>query len=71
MKSAIFLIGFIFLAQINFDSTSTTIVKGIVVDESGSPLIGANVLVKGTTIGTITDIDGTFQIVVEVESKLI
>lgn len=35
-------------------------VKGIVKDSSGEPIIGANVLVKGTSIGTITDMDGNF-----------
>ena len=35
-------------------------VAGVVLDEAGLPVIGANVLVKGTTNGTITDIDGRF-----------
>lgn len=30
--------------------------------QTGEPLIGANVLVKGTTSGTVTDFDGTYQI---------
>lgn len=37
-------------------------VKGVIQDASGSPLIGANVIVKGTTIGTITDFDGKFTL---------
>ena len=37
-----------------------TTVKGIVTDETGEPLIGAGVLVEGTTIGTITGIDGDY-----------
>lgn len=37
-------------------------VKGTVVDESGIPVIGANVIVAGTTNGTITDIDGNFTL---------
>ena len=37
-------------------------VKGIVKDSSGEPIIGANVVVKGTTNGTITDFDGNFQL---------
>ena len=37
-------------------------VKGIVKDTAGEPVIGANVLVKGTTNGTITDFDGNFQL---------
>lgn len=40
-------------------------IKGIVVDENGEPVIGANVLVKGTTNGTITDMDGNYVINVE------
>lgn len=35
-------------------------VKGTVKDQTGEPVIGANVLVKGTTNGVITDIDGKF-----------
>lgn len=37
-------------------------VKGTVVDKNGEPIIGANVVVKGTTNGTITDIDGNFSL---------
>jgi len=37
-------------------------ITGKVVDASGEPLIGVNVLVKGTTVGTITDYDGKYQI---------
>lgn len=35
-------------------------VSGQIVDGSGEPIIGASVLLKGTTVGTITDIDGNF-----------
>ena len=35
-------------------------VTGIVKDANGEPVIGANVMVKGQSIGTITDIDGRF-----------
>mgnify|MGYP002247783745 FL=1 len=35
-------------------------VKGLVKDTTGEPIIGANVVVKGTTNGTITDFDGNF-----------
>lgn len=36
--------------------------SGCVVDESGAPLIGVSVLVKGTTTGTVTDLDGCFSL---------
>ncbi len=35
-------------------------VRGTVTDTSGEPLIGVTVQVKGTSVGTVTDIDGTF-----------
>lgn len=37
-------------------------VTGVVVDTNGNSIIGANVVVKGTTNGSITDIDGKFTI---------
>lgn len=37
-------------------------VRGIVKDQMGEPMIGANVLVKGTSNGVITDIDGKFAL---------
>lgn len=37
-------------------------VTGIIVDAAGEPVIGANVLVKGTTNGVITDIDGNYTL---------
>ena len=38
--------------------------KATVVDEAGQPVIGASAVVKGTTIGTTTGIDGTFTLAV-------
>lgn len=37
-------------------------VSGQVVDDQGVPLIGANVVVKGTTVGTVTDFDGNYSL---------
>ena len=38
-------------------------ITGVIVDtDSGEPLIGASVLVRGTVAGTITDVDGSFSI---------
>ncbi|WP_239469218.1 SusC/RagA family TonB-linked outer membrane protein [Bacteroides caecigallinarum] len=37
-------------------------VKGVVKDKTGEPVIGANVVVKGTTNGCITDFDGNFSL---------
>lgn len=38
------------------------LVKGTVLDERGEPLVGVNVMLKGTTTGTITDMDGKFTL---------
>lgn len=40
----------------------TGICQGIVKDATGESVIGASVIVKGTTNGTITDIDGNFSL---------
>lgn len=45
-------------------------IKGKVLDDQGIPVIGANVVVKGSTIGTVTDIDGNFTLVVPVNATL-
>lgn len=45
----------------NFAMAQRT-VTGTVLDEDGIALIGANVLVKGTTAGTVTDIDGNYSL---------
>ena len=38
------------------------VLKGAVKDQNGEPVIGANVVVKGTTNGTVTDVDGNFTL---------
>lgn len=39
-------------------------VSGVVTaEEDGQPIVGASVLVKGTSIGAITDVDGRFSII--------
>lgn len=39
-----------------------TTVSGIVKDDTGEPVIGASVLVKGTTSGTVTNVEGYFSV---------
>lgn len=45
-------------------------VKGTVVDETGMPIVGAAVVVVGSTTGTVTDIDGNFQMSVPSNASL-
>ena len=46
-------------------------VKGIVKDNFGEPVIGANVTEKGTTNGMITDLDGNFSLTVQKNATLV
>ena len=53
-------------------SQQSQTVKGVVVDKStGEPIIGANVVVKGTTNGVITDIDGNYSLNVSSKNAVI
>ena len=45
-------------------------VSGIVKDENGEPIIGANVVEKGTTNGTVTDMDGKYTLTVTLGGSL-
>lgn len=38
------------------------VISGVVLDQSGEPIIGANVVERGTTNGTITDLDGRYSL---------
>lgn len=67
MASVLFIIDLqpIWAAYVNEQHSVTqqiATVKGQVVDGSGEPIIGASVLVKGTTNGTITDVNGDFTL---------
>ncbi|KKB54401.1 SusC/RagA family TonB-linked outer membrane protein [Parabacteroides sp. HGS0025] len=39
----------------------SSLIRGVVKDSNGDPLLGVNVIVKGSTIGAVTDIDGNFS----------
>jgi len=51
-------------------NSKTIKVNGIVVDEKGEPIIGANIIVSDTKIGVITDFDGKFTLSVPREAKI-
>jgi hypothetical protein len=46
-------------------------VTGKVTDDNNDPVPGANVVVKGTTTGAVTDMDGNFKISVPASSKVL
>lgn len=45
-------------------------ISGTVIDDTGLPVIGANIVVKGTQNGTITDMDGNFSLTVPANTTL-
>ena len=65
----------IVLSALGYVSSSTQQntrkITGIVKDQSGEPVIGANIVEKGTTNGTITDIDGQYSLEVGSNSILV
>lgn len=56
--------------QARTTASETKKISGIVKDERGEPVIGANVVVKGTTNGTVTDMDGKYTLEVPVGGVL-
>ena len=60
----------LFLAMsVGVVSAQTSKVTGKVVGEDGEPVIGASIIVKGTTVGTVTDFDGNFTLDVPSDGK--
>ena len=49
----------------------TIVVKGKVVDKGGQAVIGANILVKGTSTGAVTDLDGNYTLSVSPNATLV
>lgn len=54
-----------------YKPVETKIIQGKIIDETGEPIIGANISISGTTIGTISDFNGNFLLKVPVNTKLI
>ena len=61
----------LFVLQSTLSLAQNRAVTGVVVDEKDEPIIGANVTVKGTSKGTITDLDGKFVISAPANAKLL
>lgn len=61
MKRKLMMFFTLFLLGIGL-ATAQTQVRGTIVDESGDPVIGATVQIKGTSQGAITDVEGRFSL---------
>ncbi|HOF98566.1 MAG TPA: SusC/RagA family TonB-linked outer membrane protein [Paludibacteraceae bacterium] len=70
MRKLTFLFACLFMIGVGLVNAQSLTVQGKVIsDEDGQPVIGASVLVKGTTTGTITGTDGSFSITVPVGNR--
>ncbi len=58
-----------FFISIGVSVAQTTFTTGVVVDENGDPVIGASVMAKDTSTGTVTDIDGKFSLNIPSNTK--
>jgi len=68
MRKITILLAFLFIVGIQYASAQTRTISGVVTSiDDGAPIPGVTVQVKGTTIGTVTDIDGKYSINVNPE----
>ena len=70
MRKLTFLLACLLLVGVGLVNAQTKSISGRVFSaDDGQPVIGATVIVKGTTLGTITDVDGKFKINVPGNAK--
>lgn len=62
---------FLFFTLCTISVSAQKVVRGTVSDINGVPIIGANVIVKQTTIGTVTDVDGAYSLEVPGDNSII
>ena len=61
-RKLMLLMTFLFIGIGLVNAQVSTVTGNVTSDEDGLPVVGASVLVKGTTVGTVTDIDGNFTL---------
>lgn len=66
-----FFLSFLSLLSITFMYAQSGEISGTVVDATGESVIGATVMEKGTSNGTVTDFDGNFKIKVDAGKTLV
>lgn len=73
-KTLIFVLSILFFFSVGIQTIhaqNNVLVKGSVKDDTGEPLLGVNIMQKGTGHGTITDIDGNFSLQVSDQSSVL
>jgi Ca-activated chloride channel family protein len=71
MKNSFKIFGILIIAAAILAFTESRTITGTVTDESGNPLAGVSVSVKGAHTGTITDVKGSYQITVADKDKVL
>ena len=56
---------------VNQQKGTSRILKGLVTDADGNPVIGGTVMIEGTTNGTLTDLDGRYELSVKTGETLV
>ncbi len=69
MKKRLLLLTLLVTIGMQTAMAQTRVVKGRVLDENGEPMPGASVIIKGTTSGTTTDMEGNYTIEVDAKQK--
>ena len=60
----------LFICLATVSATAQQVINGKILDETGEALIGVSVIVQGTDIGTISDIDGSFSVAAAADDVL-
>jgi Ca-activated chloride channel homolog len=69
MKKLILLIAPVLLLLLAFRPVKNITITGKITDDNGAPIAGASIVVKGTTTGTSTNVDGSFKLTIADNSK--
>ena len=69
MKAIISILTVLFLSAFSMAPDQARLINGTVSDEAGNPMAGVTIVVKGTSNGTVTDLNGAFQLQVNAEAK--
>ena len=69
MKKHLLALSLVFFAAIGAFAQRT--ITGKVTDSGGEPLIGASILAKGLSTGTVTDLDGTYSLAVPANATIL
>lgn len=65
----LFIVGMVFSLGISAQSVKT--ISGVVTDDTGETIVGGTVMVKGSSVGTVTDMSGKFKISVTSDATLV